>query len=114
MARDCGGLPSRAVHVDGMIPAFPQEFTTVGLEMLNEFAPASSREAERLADDVLRAEGFLSEGAVGLQDESHGLRQVGPSFIERLSLGIGARELFDKADIPFAHLFEYCRELELH
>src|SRR2546426_9449973 len=59
-------------------------------------AASSGRDLKAFAYYRTRAEGFLSECAVGLEDQAHGFVEVGSGFLERRPLGVGARKLFQE------------------
>jgi hypothetical protein len=69
---------------------------------------------KRLADDILTAEIILGQGPIRLQDQLHGLSQIGASLVERGALGVGPGKLLDEADVPLRHLLKDSGELELH
>src|SRR5438128_380237 len=65
------------------------------------------RDLKAFADDGAGAEGFLSECAVGLEDQAHGFVEVGSGFLERRPLGVGARKLFHEGNVALGHLLKY-------
>src|SRR6266487_2997950 len=75
---------------------------------------ASSRQAERLANDVSTTQRFLSQGAIGFENEPNCFGEIGPGLLECIPLGVGTGELLNEGDIPLANLLEHCGQLELH
>jgi hypothetical protein len=49
---------------------------------------------------------LLRERAVGFENELNRLGQISAGLLERCTLGIGARQLLDEADVPEGHLLE--------
>src|SRR3989441_6279700 len=79
-----------------------------------DHAASSGRDLKAFAYYRARAEGFLSECAVGLEDQAYGFVEVGSGFLERRPLGVGARKLLHEGDVAFRHLLEHGGQLEGH
>jgi len=80
----------------------------MGFDMAYEVTPLQGGvilKRSRMTERVPRA--FLSECAVGLEDQAHGFVEVGSGFVERRPLGVGAWKLLHEGDVAFRHLLEH-------
>lgn len=75
---------------------------------------ASRWELQRFPDDVDAGGVLARKGTIGLQYEFDGLGEIRSSFLERCSLGIGARQLLDVADVPAGNRPKHGGELNGH
>jgi hypothetical protein len=103
---EIGGLSRAPIHVDRVIRALPQELTAVGFQMADEVPAASPRQPERLTNHVLPVNGFLRQCTIGLENKLNGLDQIGASFLQRRTLGVGTWKLLDEADVAERHLLK--------
>ncbi len=75
---------------------------------------ASRTDLESLPDHVLSGDRFLSQGAIGFEDERDGFLQVGAGFVQGGALGIRAGELLNKCDVSLGNSAENGGELKIH
>src|SRR5216110_528062 len=105
----CGPIDSRTPS-GGRLPATARSH---GLRYAERgHAASSGRDLKAFAYYRARAEGLLSEGTVGLEDQAHGFVEVGSGFLEGRPLGVSARKLFHEGDVAsgtFSNTAVSCR-----
>src|SRR6266566_9357775 len=67
-----------------------------------------------MPNEVATTKRFLSQRAVGFKNEANSFGEIGTRFLERIPLGVSARELLDECDIALPNLLKHCGQLELH
>ena len=98
---------------DRMIGTFAKQFAPMFIQVANQRAPLHA--VTVMASRITLASGcFPDQFTVPLENRFDRLLQVSPGFLDRAPLGIGARELFDKADVAFRDLTKYCRKSNLY
>src|SRR5438552_2829265 len=95
-----------ACSVRGMETAFRGSHGRFGARISEHRCPAgssaergrgaSSRQAERLANDVPTTKRFLGQRPIGLQDQTNSVDEIRAGFLQCVSLGVGARKLLDE------------------
>ena len=114
MARYGGDLSRRRVNVHRMAAAFTKETAAMGFQMPNQIDALHARlGAESLANDRYPGKFLFCQRAIRLQDQLDRFPQVRTRFVERLALGVRARQFLDEGDVaPFGGLSEDSRQFE--
>ncbi len=94
------------VEVHRVPSTFPQEGTTVGLNMMDGGSSrlASSRsKLKRLSFNIFSRQRLLRQFPIGFENQLDGFAQVLTNLIKRLALAVGAWNLLNKPDIALGH-----------
>jgi hypothetical protein len=74
----------------------------------------STPDLDGLTDDVWVCGILLGERPIGFEHETDGFFEIRSGLLQGSTLGIRARELFDKTDVAFGHLAEDGGKLQVH